>query len=206
MAEVKSGEPASCPPGLPGTAMSGGQPGGELPARRPQARHAAGSPARAESLVPAMPSWARVFPGTAQQVGAARRFVAALLDGSPFCADAVLIVSELVTNALLHSRSGHPGGLVTVQVTRWRLGVRIAVTDQGSPDNPVIRDAGPGCEMAESGHGLYMVCHLAEHLDWHDDASGRTIHAILGQHPPAHCRHQPDSQPTSPALAPSVIA
>jgi serine/threonine-protein kinase RsbW len=184
MAEVKSGERASCPPGLPRTV-----------------RPAAGSPPRAESLVPAMPSWARVFPGRPQQVGAVRRFVAALLDGSPFCADAVLIGSELVTNALLHSRSGNPGGLVTVQVTRWRLGVRIAVTDQGSPNSPVIRDAGPGRQMAESGHGLYMVCHLAEHLGWHDDASGRTVHAILGQHPPGDCRHQPDSQPTSPALA-----
>jgi anti-sigma regulatory factor (Ser/Thr protein kinase) len=132
--------------------MSAGQPGGEPPARRPQARHAAGSPARAESLLPAMPSWARVFPGTPQQVGATRRFVAALLDGSPFREDAVLVVSELVTNALLHSRSGHPGGLVTVQVTRWLLGVRIAVTDQGSPNRPVIRDTGPGRQMAESGH------------------------------------------------------
>ena len=186
--------------------MSAGQPGGETPARRPQARHAAGSPARAESLLPAMPSWARVFPGTPQQVGAARRFAAALLDGSPFREDAALVVSELVTNALLHSRSGHPGGLVTVQVTRWRLGVRIAVTDQGSPNSPVIRDAGPGRQMAESGHGLYMVCHLAACLDWHDDASGRTIHAILGTHPPEHCRHQPGTQPASPALAPSVIA
>ena len=186
--------------------MSGRQPGGEPPPCRPQARHAAGSPARAASLVPAMPSWARVFPGTPQQVGAARRFVAALLDGSPFRDNALIIVSELVTNALLHSRSGNPGGLVTVQVTRWLLGVRIAVTDQGSPNSPVIRDTGPGRQIAESGHGLYMVSHLAEHLDWHDDASGRTIHAILGTHPPEHCRHQPASQPPSPALAPSVIA
>jgi anti-sigma regulatory factor (Ser/Thr protein kinase) len=184
MAEAKSGERAPGPPGLPRAAG-----------------HTTGSPARAESLGPAMPSWARVFPGTPQQVGAARRFVAALLDGSPYRDDAVLVVSELVTNALLHSRSGNPGGLVAVQVTRWRLGVRIAVTDQGSPNSPVVRDAGPGCEVAECGHGLYMVCHLAEHLDWHDDASGRTIHAILGQHPPGHCRHQPDSQPTGPALA-----
>ena len=62
----------------------------------------------------AKPSWARAFPGTPRQVGAARRFVASLLDGSPFCDDAVVVVSELFTNALLHTDSGKPGGLVVV--------------------------------------------------------------------------------------------
>jgi serine/threonine-protein kinase RsbW len=136
----------------------------------------------------AMPSWARAFPGTAAQVRGARRFVESLLDRSPFLDDAVTIVSELVTNAILHTRSGKPGGLVIVQVTRWRLGVRTAVTDQGSPDSPVIRDSDPCCqpELPESGTGLYLVGHLAERLDWHEEASGRTIYAILGTRPPEH--------------------
>jgi serine/threonine-protein kinase RsbW len=130
----------------------------------------------------AMPSWARAFPGTPRQAGAARWFVASLLDGSPLCEDAVVVVSELFTNALLHTDSGKPGGLVVVQVTRWLLGVRIAVTDQGSAERPVIGD---GRSCCAGGRGLYLVSRLAEHLSWHDDPSGRTICAILGARNPS---------------------
>jgi len=142
----------------------------------------------------AKPSWARAFPGTPRQVGAARRFVASLLDGSPFCDDAVVVVSELFTNALLHTNSGKPGGLVVVQVTRWLLGVRVAVTDQGSAKRPVIGDGGSCQQAAESGHGLYLVSCLAEHLGWHDDPSGRTICAVLGTRPPEHRQPEPRDQ------------
>lgn len=140
---------------------------------------------------PAMPSWARAFPGTPRQVGASRRFVASLLDGSPFCDDAVVVVSELFTNAVLHTDSGKPGGLVVVQVARWLLGVRVAVTDQGSANQPVIGD---GRSCSEGGRGLYLVSHLAEHLGWHDDPSGRTICAILGTRPPEHGRSESPGQ------------
>src|SRR6202050_2122249 len=110
----------------------------------------------------AKPSWARAFPGTPRQVGAARRFVASLLDGSPFCDDAVVVVSELFTNALLHTNSGKPGGLVVVQVTRWLLGVRVAVTDQGSAKRPVIGDGG-SCQQGHArGQRLYPVECLAD--------------------------------------------
>jgi serine/threonine-protein kinase RsbW len=178
--------------------MFGGFHGGEPPPSLPAARHAAGPGSRTERLILATPSWARAFPGTPQQVRAARRFVASLLDGSPFRDDAVIVISELFTNALVHADSGKPGGLVIVQVSRWRLGVRIAVTDQGSAKRPVICDTGPGREAAESGHGLYLVAQLAVVLDWHDDASGRTIHAILGKRPAVSTR-QPGSPDCEPA-------
>jgi anti-sigma regulatory factor (Ser/Thr protein kinase) len=139
-------------------------------------------------LVHALPSWARAFPGTPRQTGAARRFVGGLLEGSPFCDDAVLVLSELFTNAVRHTHSGEPGGLVIVQISRWRLGVRIAVTDQGSPSWPVVQDPTLS-ELAESGTGLFMVTQIASHVDWHDDASGRTLCAILGTLPP--WRHSP---------------
>lgn len=146
----------------------------------------------------AMPSWARAFPGTPRQVGEARRFVASLLAGSPFCEDAVVVVSELFTNALLHTDSGKPGGLAVVQVTRWLLGVRVAVTDQGSVKQPVIGD---GLSCCEGGRGLYLVSCLAEQLSWHDDPSGRTICAVLGARPPELRRPQPRGQASeSPGL------
>ncbi len=131
-----------------------------------------------------MSSWARAFPGTPRQVAAARRFAASLLAGSPLRDDAVTIVSELFTNSVRHSSSGRPGGLVIVQVTRWRHGVRIAVTDQGAATHPVIRHPGHDGELTETGSGLFIVGELSRQLDWHDHTSGRTVHATLGTHPP----------------------
>jgi len=124
-------------------------------------------------------SWARAFPGTPEQVRIARRFVASLLDGSPLRDHAVYAASELFTNGLLHTASGRPGGLIVVQVTRWRLGVRIAVTDQGSGKRPVIRQTEQPGELTENGTGLYAVCHLAGHVGWHDDPSGRSVYATF---------------------------
>ena len=154
----------------------------------------------ADCLLPALPSWARAFPGTAEQAAAARRFIAGLLDGSPFCDDAVLILCELFTNAVLHTASGKPGGLVIVQVSRWRAGVRIAVTDQGSHSQPTISYPGSHSGAGESGNGLFIADALATHLGWHDDVSGRTVCAILGEPPP---RALSPSWPPAPGQAPS---
>jgi serine/threonine-protein kinase RsbW len=172
----------------------------------PQDRHAPGRHSHAERAVLPLPSWARAFRGTPRQASAARRFVASLLDRSPFCEDAVVVVSELFANAVQHTDSGKPGGLVIVQVSRWLLGVRVAVTDQGSGKRPVIRDAGPAGEPAESGNGLRMADRLAESLDWHDDANGRTICAILGTRPPEHCRQPPGTQASDPPRLPFSAA
>lgn len=153
----------------------------------------AGTSLLATAQPQAWPSWARAFPGTAQQARAARQFVASLLAGSPLREDAILVMSELFTNAITHTDSGKPGGLVIVQVSRWLLGVRIAVTDQGSARTPTIRESAPGQYLAEHGHGLHMVACLAKHLEWHDDTSGRTVHAILGANPPAAGKPQTKS-------------
>ncbi|HTT55221.1 MAG TPA: ATP-binding protein [Streptosporangiaceae bacterium] len=159
-----------------------------------------------DGFLTALALWARAFPGTPEQVSVARGFMAHLLDGSPFYDDAVGVLSELFTNAVLHTASGQPGGLVIVQVTRWRHGVRIAVTDQGSSAEPVIRDpasasvGGP----AESGRGLYLVAHLAQCLGWHDDASGRTVAAVLGQRLPRPSG-PPPAQPGEASIPVGVI-
>ena len=98
---------------------------------RGRGSRAPGALAGTSSLVPCRPGRGR-FRARLSRRGAARRFIAGLLEGSPFRDDAVVVLSELFTNALLHTASGKPGGLVVVQVSRWRHGVRIAVTDQGS--------------------------------------------------------------------------
>lgn len=172
-----------------------GCPAADLLASPPPAQQVVARPLPHERLPGTLLSWARTFPGTPQQAHSVRRFVSDLLMGSPLRDDAVTVVSELFANAVLHTGSGKPGGLATLQVSRWRLGVRIAVTDQGADSKPVVYDPAAASEIAESGNGLFMVRCLASHLYWHDDASGRTICAILGQLPPDQ----------HPALGPEVL-
>ena len=81
----------------------------------------------------APPATARVLAGDAGQVRAARRFLAGLLDGCPAADDALLCVSELATNAVVHSRSGRPGGRFTVRAMVRAGSVRVEVTDEGGP-------------------------------------------------------------------------
>ena len=117
----------------------------------------------------APPVTARVFAGDAGQVRAARRFLAGLLDGCPAAGDALLCVSELATNAVLHSRSGGPGGRFTVRATRRAGSVRVEVVDEGGPWGHE-RD-GDG----QSGRGLLIVGELASRWGREDGAGRRTI-------------------------------
>ncbi|WP_271220504.1 ATP-binding protein [Streptosporangium carneum] len=106
------------------------------------------------------------LPGVEQSVSAARQYVAELLTnaGHTEVEDAVLLVSEVVTNAVVHPCSGRPGGVVTVEVTdTGRHMVCVEVIDDGSPSVPVPRlpeedeDA-----LALGGRGLWLVDAIAE--------------------------------------------
>ncbi len=116
-------------------------------------------------------TWARSFPGTADQVGQARRFLAGLLGDCPGAGDAVLCLSELAANAVRHSRSARPGGLFTVRVSRAGRWLRVGVTDEGGPWAP--RAAGDG-----DGRGLLIVRSIAGGVRIGDpgiDSPGRTV-------------------------------
>ena len=78
-------------------------------------------------------TWSRTFPATPEQACQARRFLAVILDGRPDTDDAVLCLSELVTNATVHSNSRLPDGRITVRVQLHGLRLRVSVTDQGGP-------------------------------------------------------------------------
>ncbi|MER6187693.1 ATP-binding protein [Streptomyces sp. NPDC001652] len=70
-----------------------------------------------------------------------------------------LIVSELVTNAVIHAR----GARITVALMLSSRHVWVSVTDQGHPREPITpRAVG---EAAEGGRGLYLVDALATR--WH---------------------------------------
>lgn len=111
----------------------------------------------------------RVFPGEAGQVGAARRFLAGLLHGCPAAGDAAVCVSELATNAVLHSRSGRPGGRFSVCVALQPGSVRVAVADEGGPWRPERNGDG------QSGRGLLIVRALASRWGREENEAGRTV-------------------------------
>ena len=78
----------------------------------------------------------REFSGQADQVAAARRFVAsAIHDGGPARDVSRLLVSEAATNAVLHSTSGD-GGTFSVQYLISDDLLRVEVQDGGGPTGP----------------------------------------------------------------------
>lgn len=80
--------------------------------------------------------------GHVEQVSAARAFVRKLLAGDPLLDAALLVVSELVSNSVQHSRSSLPGGTVTLYVLHVGARVRIEVADDGADGVPCMRPAG----------------------------------------------------------------
>jgi anti-sigma regulatory factor (Ser/Thr protein kinase) len=100
--------------------------------RPPPANGQARLPATAS---PAMASPLRssiTLPATESQVIKARKFVASFVDAPTLAADAVLCLSEVATNAVIHSNSRHVGGQFTVSAERYRDGhLRVEVQDEG---------------------------------------------------------------------------
>ncbi|MEU6036132.1 ATP-binding protein [Actinomadura sp. NPDC047616] len=104
-------------------------------------------------------SWRRVFAGRADQAATARKFAAYMLADTGRADDAELIACELISNALLHSRSGEPGGWFGIEVTRHG-NVQIAVYDVGGKGIPRFPDT-VATESTEHGRGLYVIRDLA---------------------------------------------
>lgn len=115
-------------------------------------------------------------PEDASRVGAMRRLARARLK---YCglqrmsADVTVIVSELLTNAILHSG----GTQITFAMTVRDGSLRISVRD-GMPGHPEIR---PVTGDTETGRGLYLVASLvdAHHGTWGVNESGATIWCSL---------------------------
>lgn len=114
--------------------------------------------------------WSRAFPATTNQVREARQFLAGLLDGHSAADDAILCLSELTTNAAVHSRSREPGGSFQVRAERRGSHVRVEVTDQGGRWQPEV----PSTDL--NGRGLLVVTRLAH--NWGrtgDEETGWTV-------------------------------
>ncbi|HYT25977.1 MAG TPA: ATP-binding protein [Actinomycetota bacterium] len=117
------------------------------------------------------------FAGSADQVGAARRFVGGVLSRGS-CASraeetARLLVTEAATNALLHSASGDEGGSFEVrcQVDDDRR-LRVEVHDAGAPTVPRRRVHQLD---AVTGRGLDLFEALASRWGLSGGSRGRVV-------------------------------
>ena len=146
--------------------------GGSTAARREAAIGGPGGSAPGASTTP-VTAGSLTLPGQTRNVAEARAFVARALGPGHVCCDvAVLLCSELVTNAILHTASGRPGGTVTVVVLRLAGAVRIEVIDHGSASStPVVK----GEVLAPDGHGLFLVNQLADSWGYVRDQVGTTV-------------------------------
>ncbi len=122
------------------------------------------------------------IPGRPEHVHAARAFTnAALGDDHPCEPVAVLLVSELVTNSILHSNSRLPPGMITVTVNATADAARVEVRDAGGPTLPLLKTS----EVVEDGHGLYLVDQLATRWDYIRDTAGLTTWFEVRAEPPS---------------------
>lgn len=104
------------------------------------------------------------LPPTTDSVPAARRFIQSRLNSSSTDVDvATLLVSEVVTNAILHARTG-----VTLTVEQLGAVAHIEVHD-GSPVPPRVHAFSP---TSATGRGLRLLDRLS--MRWGFDAEPAT--------------------------------
>jgi anti-sigma regulatory factor (Ser/Thr protein kinase) len=109
------------------------------------------------------------LPAEAASISHARRFVRRAVESLGAEAavdDAVLLISELATNALLHARSPF-----TIEVTRSADRVRICIVD-ASPLAPKVRSYG---DDATTGRGLQLVQTLSAAWGVQPRRPGKTV-------------------------------
>ena len=111
-----------------------------------------------------MTTFAAVFPGAPESVGAARRWLSGALGCTPETEvpedvrdAAALLVSECATNAIQHTHSGDAGQTFALSVRVDPRRVRVEITNQRPRcvlSAPRVAEAEPG---AERGRGLALV-------------------------------------------------
>ncbi|MFG1878508.1 ATP-binding protein [Sphaerisporangium sp. NPDC049003] len=109
--------------------------------------------------------------GAESSVAGVRAFVRGTLGmGHPALDDVTLLVSELTTNAVLHSDS-RDGGPVSVTLLECDQAIRVIVRDAGSGSRP--RVSGDLC--GEGGRGLFLVEELSQCWGVDEDGTGRAV-------------------------------
>lgn len=119
----------------------------------------------------------RSFPGKPDQVARVRGFVRLVLGPVPVADEAVLLASELATNAIVHTASGH-GGTFAVTVRRYPSAVCVEVHDAGAHRMPVPRAQDHQAEEGR-GLGLGLVSLIADSWGHSGDQNGRSVYFEL---------------------------
>jgi serine/threonine-protein kinase RsbW len=126
----------------------------------------------------------RDYRGTVDQARHVRADLAKVAADCPVSDDLVLLASELATNAILHSRSGHPDRTFTVHVTLYSGDYAwVEVIDQGGTWTADEFDD-------DHGRGLAIVAAVAGDGNWgiDGDAASRAAWFRLNWHPHAEER------------------
>ncbi|MEV2279255.1 ATP-binding protein [Nocardiopsis sp. NPDC049922] len=122
------------------------------------------------------------FPSTLTSVKEARDWLWQRLDLArvPRAArhDALLILSEIATNALLHAPTGRSGGAFLVSVFMYANCLRVAVRTTDGPALPRL-EVVPADPYAEHGRGLFLVNSLATTWGVERTRSGPSVYFIL---------------------------
>ena len=124
------------------------------------------------------------FPSAASSVAAARHLVRDDLHRrrvpSRIIEDALLVVSELVANAVQHAQPRPAAGVPGRIGLRWRVvhrQVRIQVTNAGAVNRPHVRSPSP---LGTAGRGLAIVNAVASDWGVSVNRSKVTVHATIG--------------------------
>ncbi|WP_162002374.1 ATP-binding protein [Streptomyces sp. CB01881] len=150
------------------------------------------SPTNKPSRGGGAPTWARRLPLSRRPgaVGEARAFTAAVLADVPdpmVVADAVLLVSELVTNACRHA-----DGPESLLLARGPRVLRIEVTD-GNPHPPRPRPLYRADETG--GFGLFLLSNVAFSWGWRPRSAGKAVWCELRL--PERRTDRPPRQPST---------
>jgi anti-sigma regulatory factor (Ser/Thr protein kinase) len=116
---------------------------------------------------------ARTFPATPDAVPSARALTRGLADDAQREA-AALVVSELVTNAVVHADTE----TVTVEVTTTASGLWVEVTDD---DVSHLPEWGDPTDDDTHGRGLLIVECLCADLTCVAGAECKTVRALIGE-------------------------
>ena len=105
----------------------------------------------------------------------AREFIADFCSAAKLppslCQDAALLVSELVTNAVIHAA----GSVITLVVSCSRDQVRVDVHDTSG----VLPEMADVPADAESGRGLHLVASLAHEWGYYRTPAGKAVYFTL---------------------------
>lgn len=125
--------------------------------------------------------------GNASSIPKSRSFVTATLEAwhLEYLADrAVLLVSELATNAVLHAR------------TPFRISMILedALTVEVSDQSEEIPRVEANRVDSEHGRGLRLVSQFASDWGWRPDGDGKTVWFSLELDPTGVNKHSPDNR------------